>query len=103
MNLKIPRVVKQWKYAPMVNPSFNFKLNTAGNGRRFATQDTSPYWDEAFMGAIRDDWAGLRSPPRIASPPKPSRYASVIADLTGKSRQPEDYIDVEPTELRRIG
>jgi hypothetical protein len=49
MNLKIPRVVKQWKYAPMVNPSFNFKLNTAGNGRRFATQDTSPYWDEAFM------------------------------------------------------
>ena len=55
------------------------------------------------MGAIRDDWAGLRSPPRIASPPKPSRYASVIADLTGKSRHPEDYIDVEPTELRRIG
>ncbi len=48
MNLKIPRVVKQWKYAPMVNPSFNFELNTAGNGRRFATQDTAPYWKEAF-------------------------------------------------------
>jgi hypothetical protein len=48
MKLKIPRVVKQWKYASMVEPSFDFQLNTSGPGRRFATQDTAPYWREAF-------------------------------------------------------
>ena len=32
----------------MVKPSFDFQLNTAGDGRRFATQDTAPYWKEAF-------------------------------------------------------
>lgn len=48
MKLLIPRVIRQWEYAPLVNPSFNFKLNTAGDGRRFSTQDTAPYWEEAF-------------------------------------------------------
>jgi hypothetical protein len=48
MKLSISRVVKKWKYSSMVNPSFNFILNSAGNGRRFSTQDTSPYWEEAF-------------------------------------------------------
>jgi hypothetical protein len=49
MKLKIPRVIRQWKYVSMVNPSFDFKLNNAGNGRRFATQDTVPCWKEAFF------------------------------------------------------
>ena len=48
MKLAIPRVVRQWKYAPHVKPNLQFAQNTAGNGRRFATQDTAPYWDEAF-------------------------------------------------------
>jgi len=48
MKLKIPRIVKKWKYASMVNPSFNFELNNASEGRRFAQQDTAPYWVEAF-------------------------------------------------------
>ena len=49
MRLSIPRIIKQWKYASMVSPSFNFELNTVGNGRRFSTQDTAPYWKEAFF------------------------------------------------------
>jgi hypothetical protein len=49
MKLKIPRIVKQWKYASMVNPCFNFELSNAGNGRRFAVQDASPYWKEVFV------------------------------------------------------
>jgi hypothetical protein len=48
MKLKIPRIIKQWKYASMVEPSLNFELNTVGNGRRFAIQDMVPYWEEAF-------------------------------------------------------
>jgi hypothetical protein len=48
MKLNIPRVIKKWKYAPMVSPSFDFGLNTFGDGRRFSTQDTAPYWNEAF-------------------------------------------------------
>lgn len=48
MKLLIPRVIRQWEYAPLVNPSFNFKLNTVGDGRRFSTQDTALYWEEAF-------------------------------------------------------
>jgi hypothetical protein len=48
MKLKIPRVIKQWKHASMINPCFDFQLNSSGAGRRFATQDTAPYWKEAF-------------------------------------------------------
>ena len=33
----------------MVEPSFNFQANSAGSGRRYAVQDTAPYWNEAFM------------------------------------------------------
>lgn len=48
MRLSISRVVKNWKYASMVDPSFNFNLNPLGDGRRFAVQNTAPYWKEAF-------------------------------------------------------
>jgi hypothetical protein len=48
MKLKIPRVIKQWQYSSIVEPCFDFKLNNAGNGRRFATQSIAPYWQEAF-------------------------------------------------------
>jgi hypothetical protein len=48
MKLKIPRVIKQWQYASMVEPCFDFQLNNAGDGRRFAKQDTAHYWKEAF-------------------------------------------------------
>jgi hypothetical protein len=48
MKLSIPRVVKGWRHAGLVSPSFDFALNNAGNGRRFATQDEAPYWLEAF-------------------------------------------------------
>lgn len=48
MKLNISRIVKNWKYAPMVKPSFNFQTNSAGDGRRFSTQDNAPYWEEAF-------------------------------------------------------
>jgi hypothetical protein len=48
MKLKIPRIVRQWKYAPMVEPCLDFKLNNFGNGRQFATQDIAPYWKEVF-------------------------------------------------------
>jgi len=48
MKLKIPRVVKNWIYTPMITPSFDYELNSAGEGRRFSTQDIVPYWKEAF-------------------------------------------------------
>lgn len=48
MKLNIPRVVKNWKYGSMVRPSFNFQLNTSGDGRRFSVQNTALYWEEAF-------------------------------------------------------
>jgi hypothetical protein len=56
-------------------------------------------WPATWRNFVRGEFAK----PQARAGPKPSRYASVIADLTGKSRQPEEYIDVEPTELRRIG
>jgi hypothetical protein len=49
MKLNIPRVIKQWKYATHIIPNKNFKLNAAGDGRRFSTQDFAPYWEEAFF------------------------------------------------------
>ena len=48
MKLNISRVIKNWQYAPMVQPSFEFIENTVSSGRRFAMQDTAPYWAEAF-------------------------------------------------------
>jgi hypothetical protein len=48
MKLKMPRVIRQWKYASLVTPNINFQLNTSGDGRRFATQEEAPYWKEAF-------------------------------------------------------
>jgi len=48
MRLAIPRVVRQWKHASQVVPNLNFELNQAGYGRRFATQESAPYWAEAF-------------------------------------------------------
>ena len=49
MKLKIPRVINQWEYGSMVEPCFDFKLNNAGDGRRFAIQNTALYWKEAFF------------------------------------------------------
>jgi hypothetical protein len=49
MKLKISRVIKKWKYGPFVTPNINFQLNTSGDGRRFAMQDTAPYWKESFF------------------------------------------------------
>lgn len=37
-------------------------------------------WDEALMGAIRDDWAGLRKPNNRAPPGKPSKPAENFAE-----------------------
>jgi hypothetical protein len=49
MKLNIPRVVKNWKYADKIVISNNdFELNGAGFGRRFAIQDDTLYWKEAF-------------------------------------------------------
>jgi hypothetical protein len=47
MKLKIPRIVKKWKHASMVEPCFDFQVSN-GYGRRFVSQDTAPYWKEAF-------------------------------------------------------
>jgi hypothetical protein len=48
MKLLIPRVVNNWKYAKFIVPNFNFEENGSGLGRRFVTQETAPYWKEAF-------------------------------------------------------
>jgi hypothetical protein len=48
MKLNIPRVVKQWKHALHIIPNKNFEINSAGEGRRYATQKTTLYWDDAF-------------------------------------------------------
>lgn len=48
MKLRIPRVVKNWKYSHLVEPNMNFCENILGNGRRFATQDTASSCSEAF-------------------------------------------------------
>jgi len=76
MKLKIPRIVKRWKYAPMVSPSFNFELNTVGNGRRFSTQDTAPYWKEAFFEF------GL----------KPTKVEPIFKNLTGNHFQDGAFV-----------
>lgn len=39
-------------------------------------------WDEALMGAIREDWAGLRKPNNRSPPGKPSKPAETFADKT---------------------
>ena len=76
MRLSIPRVVKNWKYATMVNPSFNFQLNMAGNGRRFATQDNALYWEEAFAEF------GL----------KPTKVEPLFKNLTGNHFQDGAFV-----------
>jgi len=76
MNLKIPRVVKDWVYTPMVMPSFDFKLNPSGNGRRFAIQNTAPYWEEAFAEF------GL----------KPTEIEPVFKNLTGNHFQDGAFV-----------
>jgi len=49
MKLNIPRVVKNWKYADKIVVLNNdFELNNVGFGRRFAIQDDTLYWKEAF-------------------------------------------------------
>lgn len=48
MRLKISRVIKSWKYSSLIIPNKNFYQNNSGRGRRCATQDTAPYWSEAF-------------------------------------------------------
>lgn len=61
-------------------------------------------WDEAFMGAIRKDWAGLNVPQARASPNRPQsafdRNAEIIASLTGRQSQQsrKDIIDVTPPQ-----
>lgn len=49
MKLRIPRVVKNWKYASVVKPCLNFQTNFAGQGRRFSKLPSAPYWEEAFL------------------------------------------------------
>ena len=76
MKLKIPRIVRQWKYATMVEPCFEFKLNNAGNGRQFATQDIAPYWKEVF------DEFGL----------KPVSVEPMFKNLTGNQFQDGAFV-----------
>jgi hypothetical protein len=56
-------------------------------------------WPATWRNFVRGEFAG----PRARAGPKQSRYGQVIADLTGKGRQPEEFIDVIATEQRRIG
>jgi hypothetical protein len=48
MKLRVPRVVRGWKYANFVTPCTNFVANSVGNGRKFCIQDDAPYWENAF-------------------------------------------------------
>jgi hypothetical protein len=49
MNLKIPRVIKNWQYAKFVTPAANgFVINKAGPGRRSAVCNDPLYRVEAF-------------------------------------------------------
>lgn len=49
MNLKVPRVIKNWKFAPMIIPAKDgFVINNVGSGRRFAVVNHAPYREEAF-------------------------------------------------------
>jgi len=48
MKLNIPRVVRQWRYARLIEPNLNFELNAVGSGRRYATQVSATYWKESF-------------------------------------------------------
>ena len=49
MNLKIPRVVKNWEWAKFIVPAKEgFTTNSAGSGRRFAICDNPVYRTEAF-------------------------------------------------------
>jgi hypothetical protein len=49
VQLNIPRVVRNWEYAPSIQPSIELhKYIKNGYGRRFISQDSAPYWSEAF-------------------------------------------------------
>ncbi|MGH8789763.1 MAG: hypothetical protein ACREYA_32415 [Cupriavidus necator] len=43
-------------------------------------------WDAAFMEAVREDWAKLRTPPRASPPGRLERQKQVLDELTGRSR-----------------
>ena len=76
MKLKISRVIKKWKYGPFVTPNIDFKLNSYGDGRRFATQEEAPYWKEAFAEF------GL----------KPTKVEPIFKNLTGNHFQDEAFV-----------
>lgn len=49
MRLKIPRVVKNWEFAALIEPCKDIDaFIDNGNGRRFARADEAAYWAEAF-------------------------------------------------------
>jgi len=76
MKLKISRVINKWKYVSNIKPSFDFRANVIGNGRRFATQDVAPYWEEAFAEF------GL----------KPSEVEPLFKNLTGNHFQDGAFV-----------
>lgn len=49
MKIKVPRIVKNWKYANAIIPAVDgFVINNAGGGRRFAVCSNPIYRKEAF-------------------------------------------------------
>lgn len=49
MRIKVPRIIKNWKYATAIIPAVDgFVTNNAGSGRRFAVCNNPQYRDEAF-------------------------------------------------------
>jgi hypothetical protein len=49
MNLKVPRIIKNWEYAKFIIPaSKGFVTNNAGSGRRFSICNNPLYRTEAF-------------------------------------------------------
>lgn len=50
MNIKVPRIIKNWKHAVAIVPATDgFVTNNAGSGRRFAVCNNPIYRTEAFQ------------------------------------------------------
>ena len=56
-----------------------FKLKAAAKG--YVNAD----WDAAFMGAVRDDWAGLRNPDKRNAGPAQRRSALHADEVFGSA------------------
>ena len=49
MELKIPRVIKNWKYAHKITPASDLDRYISNRqGRRFSIHPNAPFWSEAF-------------------------------------------------------